>query len=75
MNAIKQRKPLVSDASQNKGFAQNRKVKTLIEKIGRFLWRSHADQGEMVGTFEEQTTFWNKEARKILFIIRRHNGE
>lgn len=58
---------------KEKTLRQQMNAKTVREKIARFLWRSHADAGEMVGDFNGQWTFWLKEADKVLRIIRRHH--
>jgi hypothetical protein len=42
-----------------------------IERVARWLWRRDAREGQMVGTFEEQRTFWMREARKIKAIAER----
>ena len=47
-------------------------VKDLIEKIGRWLWRRDANEGQMVGDYKEHETHWRKESKKIIKIIENH---
>ncbi len=46
--------------------------KDLIEKVGRWLWRRDANDGQMVGDYIGNETHWRKEAKKILRIIKNH---
>ncbi len=50
-------------------------TKDKIERVARWFWRYHANQGEMVGDYLDGESTWRKEAKKLIRIIEKAQKE